>query len=70
MRFELVSIAPSGPLTFTCNGCGGKVQQDNGGLETPYGREYRLGKVWADLDGEAFRDYFCTSCKTAQEFKR
>lgn len=48
-NFQPVSIAVSGPLVFTCCQCGRRVTQ---GRET----------VWADLNGEPFRAYYCQDC--------
>lgn len=49
MNLQPVSVAASGPATFTCCHCGVKADQSH-------------GTVYADLEGEPFKDYYCAKC--------
>lgn len=49
MNLQPVPVAPSGPLAFTCCRCGTRANQFH-------------GTVYADLEGEPFKDYYCAKC--------
>ena len=54
MRLELVNPTP--PIMITCSDCGDR---------------YLLGsgrRAWADLDGPAFKTYYCESCVGKRAF--
>lgn len=65
---QIVPVHKSGPLVVTCCDCGDLVTQRRSwehpspsiaGLD---GRPRKRGDVWADLDGEPFRAYYCNAC--------
>jgi hypothetical protein len=64
-NFQPVGITASGPRTFRCSHCMCKIYQDPI-REEPL-LEPRVGTVWADLNGTAFVDYYCTGCKQSLE---
>ena len=49
MNLQPVTSAKTNPFTFKCLGCGRTVKTD---------RE----RTYADLDGPAFRSYYCQRC--------
>jgi len=59
MRFIKVESARNTVLVFCCR-CECKLYVESNGREQPY-------PVWADLDGEAFKAYYCTECKQQEE---
>ena len=54
MNLQRVSVAASGPLTFTCACCGEKANQAH-------------ATVYADLEGPAFTAYLCAYCAVVAE---
>lgn len=57
MRLQKVPVGVGGPLTFVCCRCGNVVKQQPDPPAPQTGMT-----VYADLDGEAYRTYYCSPC--------
>lgn len=71
MNFQLVPVTSSGNLqTFSCVECGVRIHQRQPWQQPAncvcIGNDMH-GQVWADLDGEPFKDYYCWWCKKLKE---
>lgn len=64
-NFQPVSMAASGPLVFICYRCGCRVEQSP--IERTGVSGMKIGTVWADLNGEPFKAYYCQTCKETAE---
>ena len=53
------------PFSFTCMGCG-KRRLSHGDVDTfSGGGRQPMNDGWADLNGPAFKAYYCDPCKRA-----
>jgi hypothetical protein len=65
MNMELVPVHLGGALVVICKGCGKTIRQTAkpvAMLERGFLAGFYFSRLFADLDGKAFEDYYCEPC--------